>query len=249
VGILGIDIGGSGIKGAVVDIDSGEFITPRVRYPTPDDARPDEVAELVAKLVSELAYSGPIGCGFPSVVLNGVVMTAANVDQGWVELDANNLLRQATKYPTYVLNDADAAAMAEMKFGAGKDYQKGVVLLITLGTGIGTAIFTDGQLLPNMEFGHLQIRGKDAERRAADSARQRKDLSWEEYADRLEEFLKEMERLFWPDLIVIGGGISKESEKFLPHIYMRTKIVPAQLLNQAGIVGAALYAHKKNLTG
>jgi polyphosphate glucokinase len=249
VGILGIDIGGSGIKGAVVDIDSGDFITPRLRFPTPDEARPDEVAELVAKLVSELAYSGPIGCGFPSVVLNGVVMTAANIDQGWVDLDANHLFSQLTNCPIYVVNDADAAAMAEMKFGVGKDYQKGVVLLITLGTGIGTAIFTDGQLLPNMEFGHLQIRGKDAERRAADSARQRKNLSWEEYADRLEEFLKEMERLFWPDLIVIGGGISKESEKFLPNIYLRTKIVPAQLLNQAGIVGAALYAHKKSQAG
>ena len=246
--ILGIDIGGSGIKGALVDIDSGNLVTPRIRYPTPESAKPNDVAELVARLVGQLAYSAPIGCGFPAVVLNGVVMTAANVDPKWVELDANKLFSQVTNCPTYVLNDADAAAMAEMKFGAGKDYQKGVVLLITLGTGIGTAIFTDGQLLPNLEFGHLQIRGKDAEKRAADSTRQHKNLSWEQYAERLQEYLKEMERLFWPDLIVIGGGISKESEKFLQYIKLRTKIVPADLLNQAGIIGAALYAYKKSLT-
>ena len=221
--ILGIDIGGSGIKGALVDIQSGDLVAPRVRYPTPEAAVPYDVAELVAKLAKQLDYNGPIGCGFPSVVLNGVVMTAANIDQGWIGLDANALFGQHTKYPVYVLNDADAAAMAEMKFGAGKNYQKGVVLLITLGTGIGTAVFTDGQLLPNMEFGHLQIRGKDAEKRAADSARQRKNLTWVEYAERLQEYLKEMERLFWPDLIVIGGGISKESEKFFQYITLRTK--------------------------
>ncbi|MDR3576342.1 MAG: ROK family protein [Anaerolineaceae bacterium] len=246
--ILGIDIGGSGIKGALVDTESGNFVGERLRYPTPEFAKPNDVAELVGKLAVQLAYKGPIGCGFPSVVLNGVVMTAANIDQGWIGLDSNTLFGQVTHCPSYVVNDADAAAMAEMKFGAGKDYQKGVVLLLTLGTGIGTAIFTDGQLLPNMEFGHLQIRGKDAEKRAADSARQRKNLSWQEYADRLEEFLKEMEKLFWPDLIVIGGGISKESEKFFPYIHIRTKLVPAQLLNQAGIVGASLYALKKSLT-
>jgi polyphosphate glucokinase len=248
VPILGIDIGGSGIKGALVDIDSGEFTAARIRFPTPEAAKPDDVAQLVGKIASQFEFSGPIGCGFPSVVLNGVVMTAANIDQNWIDLDANQLFSQVTKCPAYVLNDADAAATAEMNFGAGKNYQKGVVLLVTLGTGIGTAIFTDGQLLPNMEFGHLQIRGKDAEKRAADSARQRKNMTWEVYAERLQEYLQEMERLFWPDLIVIGGGISKESEKFVPLMKLRTKIVPAQLLNQAGIVGAALYAYKKSLT-
>ncbi|HMD90669.1 MAG TPA: ROK family protein [Anaerolineaceae bacterium] len=246
--ILGIDIGGSGIKGALVDIDTGELVAPRVRYPTPESAKPNDVAVLVAKLAAPLDYSGPIGCGFPSVVMNGVVMTAANIDQDWIGLNADDLFAQVTNCPTYVLNDADAAGMAEMKFGAGKDYQKGVVLLLTLGTGIGTAIFTDGQLLPNLEFGHLKIRDKDAEKRAADSVRQRKNLSWQEYAERLQEYLNEMERLFWPDLIVIGGGISKESEKFLQYIKLRTKIVPAQLLNQAGIIGAALYAYKKSST-
>lgn len=240
--ILGIDIGGSGIKGALVDITKGELVTERIRIPTPEGAHPKDVAETVAMLVSRFHYQGLAGCGFPAVVLHGVVKTAANIDDSWIGVDVNELLSIASGCRVLTGNDADVAGLAEMSFGAGRD-KKGVVLVLTLGTGIGSAIFVDGILVPNTELGHIQVRGKDAEQRASDAARQAKNLTWEKYTRRLQEYLDSVESLIWPDLIIIGGGISKQSDQFLPFIDTKAKIVPARLLNQAGIVGAALYAN------
>ena len=244
--VVGIDIGGSGIKGALVDTETGELVTERFRLPTPEGALPKDVAEVTRQVVELIPSEGPIGAGFPAVVLHGITYTAANVDSEWIGLDAQALLRRAVERDVYVVNDADAAGLAEMRFGAGRQ-QRGVVILLTIGTGIGSAIFVDGQLVPNTEFGHMTIRGKDAEWRASDAARQRKDMSWEKYARRMQEFLSEMEKLFWPDLFIIGGGISKNAHKFFPLLETRAPIVPAQLLNQAGIVGAAMYAHECGL--
>lgn len=240
--ILGIDIGGSGIKGALVDIAKGELVTERIRIQTPEGAHPEDVAETVAMLVSRFQYQGLAGCGFPAVVLHGVVKTAANIDDSWIGVDVNELLSTASGCRVLTGNDADVAGLAEMSFGAGRD-QKGVVLVLTLGTGIGSAIFVDGILVPNTELGHIQVRGKDAEQRASDAARQAKNLTWEKYTRRLQEYLDSVESLIWPDLIIIGGGISKQSDEFLPFINTKAKIVPAWLLNQAGIVGAAIYAN------
>lgn len=239
--ILGIDIGGSGIKGALVDINNGELVTDRIRIPTPEGARPDDVARTVNELVARFQFSGLVGCGFPAVVLHGIVKTAANIHASWIGLDVDELLSNSSGCTVYTGNDADVAGLAEMRFGAGRGVD-GVVLVLTLGTGIGSAIFVDGKLVPNTEFGHLKIRGKDAEHRASDAVRQAKALSWKKYARRLQEYLDEMEALVWPDLIIVGGGISKQSDEFFPYLQTQAKIVPARLLNQAGIVGAALYA-------
>lgn len=239
--ILGIDIGGSGIKGALVDIDKGELTTDRIRIPTPEGARPDDVARTVGELVSNFQYSGLVGCGFPAVVLQGIVKTAANIHKSWIGLDVDKLLSKTTGCEVYTGNDADVAGLAEMKFGAGRG-QTGVVLVLTLGTGIGSAIFVDGKLVPNTELGHIKIRGKDAEHRASDAVRQEKNLSWEKYARRLQEYLDEIESLIWPDLIIVGGGISKQYGEFFHYLQTQAPMVPARLLNQAGIVGAALYA-------
>ncbi len=239
--ILGIDIGGSGIKGAMVDIAKGELATERIRIPTPEGARPADVAETVGQLVSRFQYQGLVGAGFPAVVLHGVVKTAANIHASWIGQNVDRLLSKASACTVLTGNDADVAGLAEMTFGAGRD-QKGVVLVVTLGTGIGSAIFVDGKLVPNTELGHIQIRGKDAEQRASDAVRQAKNLTWEKYARRLQEYLDAIESLIWPDLIIIGVGISKQSYEFLPFVNTKAKIIPAQLLNQAGIVGAALYA-------
>jgi len=244
---LGIDIGGSGIKGALVDVETGQLLTERRRMPTPDRAKPNDVADVVGDLVKYFEYTGMIGCGFPAVVQHGVAKTAANVHEKWIGTNINELIGKITGYRTFALNDADAAGIAEMAFGAGCNANKGVVIVITLGTGIGTAVFTDGRLVPNTEFGHMKIRGKDAETRASDAARQKKEMSWKKYAARLQEYLVEMENLFWPDLFIIGGGISKKADEFFPLLRIRTKIVPAQLLNQAGIVGAAVYASQQEV--
>ena len=239
--ILGIDIGGSGIKGALVNTDSGELLTARHRLPTPEPAKPDPMAATVAKVVQHFDWRGPVGCGFPAVVKEGVVYTAANVSKQWIGVNASHLVQKVTQRPTLVMNDADAAGLAEMRFGAGRD-QHGVVLVITLGTGIGSALFSAGQLVPNTELGHLEIRGVDAEELASDAARQRMDMSWEQWAKRVDQYLTTLERLIWPDLIIIGGGVSKKHEKFLPLLTLRTKVVPAEMRNEAGIVGAALGA-------
>lgn len=243
--LMGIDIGGSGIKGALVDHVTGELVSERKRIPTPSGAMPEDVAETVHQLIEQFGYRGPIGVGFPAAILHGIVKTASNIDQSWIGTDIDRLLTEQTGQATFSLNDADSAGLAEMRYGAGKDYTRGVVIVLTLGTGIGSAIFTDGHLVPNTEFGHLLIREKPAEHRASDAARQRKDLSWTKYALRLEEYLREMEKLFWPDLFIIGGGLSKSSEKFFPLINIKTPMIPAQFLNQAGIIGAAIYAAEK----
>jgi polyphosphate glucokinase len=239
--VLGIDVGGSGIKGAPVDLATGEMLEERFRLPTPEKAKPGDVAETLAELVRHFSWTGAVGVGFPAVIRHGIAHTAANVHKTWINTNAEALFTEAAGVPTFVLNDADAAGLAEMKYGVGRDRSKGVVILITLGTGLGTAIFTDGKLVPNTELGHLIIRGKDAERRASDAARQRKELSWEEWAKRLNEYLSYLENLFWPDLFVLGGGISKMSHKYVPMLELKTEVVTATLLNQAGIVGAALY--------
>jgi polyphosphate glucokinase len=247
MGVLGIDIGGSGIKGAVVDIETGEFISERHRIPTPEAAKPSDVADTVKQLVEHFSYQGPVGSGFPAVVLHGVTMTAANVDEGWIGLDAEALLREKIGMPFYLANDADVAGLAEVKYGAGKG-QKGTILVLTLGTGVGSAIFVDGVLVPNTEFGHLKIRKKDAEHRSSDAARQRKGYSYEKWAEKLNEHISELEALLWPDLIIIGGGVSKNHQEYFPYLKTRAQLVPAQLLNQAGIVGAALYAYERHHT-
>ena len=242
--ILGIDVGGSGIKGAPVDIKTGKFLSERVRIKTPENAEPKPVAEVAAQVAQSFNWHGPIGIGFPAPIKNGVAMMAANISPDWVGVNADELFTSSTGCPCKVGNDADVAGLAEMTFGAGKD-QSGTVIMLTLGTGIGTAIFSSGHLVPNTEFGHLEMNGRDAEYRASDAARQRKDLSWKKYAKKLNSYMMTMEKLFWPDLFIIGGGISKVHEKFIPLLTVQAKVVPAQLQNEAGIVGAALFARDR----
>lgn len=241
--ILGIDIGGTGIKGAPVDVETGALLEERFRLPTPQPALPNSVADVVGEIAKHFNYSGPAGITFPAVVKNGVTYTAANVHESWIGTNAGELFSKHIGGQATVVNDADAAGIAEMRFGAGRD-RKGVVIMLTLGTGIGSAVFLDGKLLPNTEFGHLKIRGKDAEKRASEKVREDKKLSWREWADRISEYLQELEKLFSPDLFIIGGGVSKKADKFLPHITTRTEviIVPAQMRNEAGIIGAAYLA-------
>ncbi|WP_406313172.1 ROK family protein [Streptosporangium sp. NBC_01639] len=238
---LGIDIGGSGIKGAPVDTARGVLVGERLRIPTPVPADPASVAAVVAQIVEHFTWSGPIGVTFPGVVVDGVTRSAANVDQSWIGEDARALFAKATRLPVVVLNDADAAGTAEMAVGAGRG-RAGVVLMLTFGTGIGSALFVDGRLVPNTELGHLEIRGKDAEKRASDHARENHDLSWDKWAERVEEYLQHVEALFSPSLIILGGGVSKKADKFLPKVEVRTPVVPATLQNEAGIVGAAMAA-------
>ncbi len=239
--VLGIDIGGSGIKGAPVETETGALLAERFRIPTPDPAKPKAVAKVVAEIVTHFDWHGPVGCGFPAVVRSGVTLSAANVHKKWIGTNAEALLTEVTGCPVRMLNDADAAGMAEMAFGAGRARQ-GTVLLITIGTGIGTAVFVDGKLVPNTEFGHIEIGGVDAEWRASDAARQRERLSWKVWAGRFNQYLQVMEKLLSPDLIILGGGVVKKYEKFLPLLSTQAEIVPAQFLNEAGIVGAALAA-------
>ena len=238
--ILGIDVGGSGIKGAPVDTKTGQLLAERIRIKTPENAEPQPVAEVVNQVARSFDWKGPIGVGFPAPIKSGVAMMAANIAETWVGMNVEQLLMDATGCPCKVGNDADVAGLAEMTFGAGKGRQ-GTVIMITLGTGIGTAIFHDGNLVPNTEFGHLEIDGRDAESDASDAARERDELSWKKYAKRLNKYLLSMESLFWPDLFIVGGGISKKHEKFLPLLTLQTEVVPAQLKNEAGIIGAALF--------
>jgi polyphosphate glucokinase len=238
--VLGIDIGGTGIKAAPVDTSTGQLTSPRQKLATPQPATPAAVAKIAGQLVRDFDWTGPMGITFPGVVAGGIVHTAANMDASWIGVDAVKLFGSETKQPATVLNDADAAGIAEMRFGAGKGVP-GTVLLLTLGTGIGSALFIDGILVPNTEFGHIEIRGKDAEKRASEHAREEHDLSWGDWAGRVDEYLEQMEALLSPSLIIIGGGVSRKSDKFLPFLTrLRAKVVPAALHNDAGIVGAAL---------
>ncbi len=241
--LMGIDIGGSGIKGAIVNTRTGELVAERYRLATPQPATPDAVGGVVMQLAQHFDWRGPLGCTFPAVVQQGIVRSAANVDKSWIDTPGETLLQQKTGHPVLLLNDADAAGIAEMAFGAGKG-QPGVVMILTFGTGIGSAIFSGGQLVPNTELGHLEVRGKDAELRASAKVRKKKKLSWAEWAARVDEYLMRLEILFSPDLFIIGGGVSKRHEKFLPLLTRKTPVVPAQLRNEAGIVGAALAALK-----
>ena len=238
---IGIDIGGTGIKGAPVDVVRGELSAERVRVLTPSPATPEAVCQTVTEVATRFDTVGPIGITMPAVVRAGVVETAANIDPAWIGVDAAALFGGALGREVAVMNDADAAGVAEMKFGAGKDHA-GSVVVVTLGTGIGSAVFADGVLLPNTELGHLPLNGRDAEEWAADSARDRDELSWKHWSHRLEEYFSLLESLLWPELIIVGGGVSKKAEKFLPRINIRTPIVAAQLQNEAGIIGAALHA-------
>ncbi|WP_336922361.1 polyphosphate--glucose phosphotransferase [Aquipuribacter sp. SD81] len=252
---VGVDIGGSGIKAAVVDVDAGELVADRVRHKTPEGGKPDDVAEVAATVLAEVLQAGPepttgetVGVGFPAVVQHGVTRTAANVHEDWVDAPAAELLTKALGRRAVVANDADVAGLAEVRFGAGRDVP-GVVVVTTLGTGIGSALFVDGTLVPNTEFGHLEIDGEDAEKRAADSAREREDLSWKDWAKRLQRYYTLLELLLQPDLVVVGGGVSKKHDKFLPLLDLRAPIVPAQLRNEAGIIGAAVMAAELDAAG
>ena len=239
--ILGVDIGGSGIKVAQVDAIKGELLSERVRLATPQPSTPSAVAGSLSEIVRELAWVGPIGCGFPAVVQGGVVRTAANISKKWIGTNAEDLFSSATGCRTLVVNDADAAGLAEMRFGAGRG-RKGVVMMITIGTGLGTGLFMDGQLLPNTELGHLYVKGMKAEHYASDAVRKDKGLSWKKWGKRFDRVLCEYEALFWPDLFVLGGGASHKFEKFEQYLTTKAEVLPAQMLNEAGIVGAAIAA-------
>ncbi len=244
---LGIDVGGSGVKGAPVDLHTGALIADRVRIETPQPATPEAVAEVVAEIARQFADElgdGPIGVTVPGVVTHGVVRSAANIDPTWIGTDADTMISELLGREVHLVNDADAAGVAEARFGAAKG-QRGLVLVTTLGTGIGTALLLDGRLAPNSELGHLEIDGFDAETRAASSVRETEDLSWEEWAERLQRYFGVIEDLLWPSLIVVGGGVSKKADKFLPLLHLRAPIVPASLRNQAGIAGAALLAYEE----
>ncbi|MDV3221770.1 polyphosphate--glucose phosphotransferase [Intrasporangium sp.] len=241
---LGIDIGGSGIKGAPVDLETGKLVHPRLRIDTPQPATPDAVARVVDQIVdafADEAGDSPIGVTVPAVVIRGTVLSAANIDPSWVNTDAQALIKEHTGRSVTVLNDADAAGLAELHYGAAKG-ENGLVILTTLGTGIGTALIYDGRLIPNSELGHLEIDGYDAEDRAASSVKEREGLSWDEWIERLQRYYETIEMLFSPDLIVVGGGVSRESDKFLPKLRLRAPIIPATLRNKAGIIGAARLA-------
>jgi len=241
---LGIDIGGSGIKGAPVDLDVGEFAADRLRIQTPQESTPDAVADVVASIAEHFEKAtgdAPIGVTVPAVVSRGIVRTAANIDQTWTGTDAGELLASRLGRPVTVVNDADAAGVAELHYGAARNVD-GLVLLATLGTGIGTALLHRGVLVPNSELGHLQLDGADAETRASSHARETEDLSYEDWAERLQRYFAHIEDLLWPDLIVVGGGVSKHAERYLPLLHLRAPIVPAQLGNAAGIIGAAWLA-------
>lgn len=237
--VLGIDIGGSGIKGAPVDVEKGEMLTERYRIPTPRPSKPKPVAKTVAKIAKHFDWKGPIGCGFPAVVQHGITRTAANVHDKWIGTNAAARFSKATGCPVKVINDADAAGLAEMTFGAGQG-RMGVVLLVTIGTGLGTSVFTDGVLVPNTELGHIEIDCEDAELMASDAARKRDDLSWKAWGKRFNTYLLQIEQLIWPDLIILGGGASTKHKKFISELSVQAEIVIAETFNEAGIIGAAL---------
>ena len=247
--VLGIDIGGSGIKGAPVDLATGEFTAKRLRITTPQRSTPKNVAEVVADIVDSFADTigdGPLGVTIPAVVTHGKTRSAANIDKSWIDADAEKIFEKRLGRDILLVNDADAAGAAEVHYGAAKGHP-GLVMMVTLGTGIGTAIVYRGVLIPNSELGHIEIDGQDAEDRAAASVKEKQGLSYKEWIPRLQRYLERLEALMWPDLIVIGGGISKNSDKFIPKLKLNAEVVPAKLLNTAGIVGAAWLAADRQI--
>ncbi len=241
--MLGVDVGGSGIKGAIINLETGELQSERLRLETPKPSKPEAVAKVFSQLVKKLDWKGPIGVGFPSVIKDGVTYTAANIHKDWVGTNAVKLLSDASGSKVVIANDADLAGIAEMKFGNGKGVD-GTVMLITIGSGLGTALFYNGQLIPNTEFGHLYLKGhkKIVEQYASDSVRKSEELSWKNWAERFSEYLKLIDRLFFPDLILLGGGASKKFDQYKNYLNSKMTVVPAQLRNNAGIIGAALLA-------
>ena len=239
---FGIDVGGSGVKGGIVDLDTGQLIGERFKLPTPQPATPGAVAKTIAAVVREFGWTGGLGVTYPGVVTEGIVRTAANVDKTWIGTNAQDVISaELGGQSVTVLNDADAAGLAEEKFGAGRD-NSGVIVLLTFGTGIGSAVIYNGVLLPNTEFGHLQVDGKEAEHRAASSIKERKDWSYERWTEEVTKVLVVVENAIWPDLFIAGGGISRKADKWIPMLKNRTPVVAATLLNTAGIVGAAMAA-------
>ncbi len=239
--VLGIDIGGSGIKGAIVDVETGQLNSKRLRVATPQPATPQAVIDSTFQLIKLFDWEDLIGCGFPAVVQKGLVKTAANIDESWLDVDVRHALQREAGCSCTVINDADAAGLAEMKFGEGRG-NLGTVLILTLGTGIGSALFYQGQLFPNLELGSLLLKGAPAEHYASAAVRKNEKLSWQVWAKRLNKFLNHVERLFSPELIIVGGGVSRNHKKFFPYIETQAELLPARLLNQAGIVGAACFA-------
>jgi len=242
--ILGVDIGGTGIKGAIVSIPTGELLTERHRLSTPQPPTPEAVAKVFAELVSHFDYDGPIGVGFPAIIKNGAAMSASNIDRNWIGKHVAELLGTSCGHPAYVLNDADAAGIAEMQFGEGQG-RKGLTMMITIGSGLGSSLFLDGKLLPNTEFGHVVMHGDIAERYASNRTRKDKDLSWTEWGKRFNEYLQHIYMLLSPDTIILSGGASKKFAKYENLIDLPIPVVPARLLNNAGTVGAALYAAQR----
>ncbi|MFC4244451.1 polyphosphate--glucose phosphotransferase [Gryllotalpicola reticulitermitis] len=240
---VGIDIGGTGIKGGVVDLSTGEMITPRVKLPTPEGGKPDDIAETTKKVLEQLEadQSLPVGIDFPAVVRHGKTMSAANVSKKWIGFDAEKFFEQTIGHPILFVNDADAAGYAEAEYGAAKG-RSGAIMLTTLGTGIGSALIVDGRLVPNTELGHLEIDGHDAEKRAAYSAKEREDLTWEHWGKRLTKYYSTLEKLFSPDLFIVGGGVSKQFDEWSHFVKIETEMIPAKFLNNAGILGSAALA-------
>ncbi|MEO8571553.1 MAG: polyphosphate--glucose phosphotransferase [Chloroflexota bacterium] len=244
---IGIDVGGSGIKAAVVDVESGRLRSERLRVATPTPATPDLIIASIARLVRRLAKSSglgagtPVGIGLPGVAIGGVLKSAANIDSTWIDYPVVDRLTRVLKRPIFIINDADAAGIAEMRFGGGKA-ESGVVIFLTLGTGVGSGTFNDGVLVPNTEFGQMEIRGRAAEKRSAASARVKRGLSWKAWAADLDEHLDRIQQLMWPRLFILGGGVSKSADRFVPRLTVRVAVIPAQLRNDAGIIGAAIIA-------
>ena len=244
---IGVDVGGSGVKAAVVDTASGLLVSERLRVPTPTPSTPDRVGATIGRLIRRLAKAAaiptdtPVGVGLPGVAMNGRLLTAANIDPAWIDYPIADKLSKSLKRPVSIVNDADAAGIAEMRFGIGVG-RPGVVIFLTLGTGVGSGVFNDGVLVPNTEFGQMEIRGRPAERRSAAAARVRRGLSWKAWASDLDEHLQRIEDLMWPTLFIIGGGVSKNADKYIPRLTTRTPVVPASLRNDAGIIGAAIVA-------
>lgn len=241
--ILGIDIGGSALKGAPVDVDKGALTAERYRVEMPKRSVPEAVGDCVANLAAHFEWKGPIGCTFPGIVKKGVTLSAANVDLAWVDYPAQKMFSRKTGSRVVVLNDADAAGIAEIEFGAGKG-ERGVVIMLTFGTGLGSAVFINGQLVPNTELGHLELNGKDVEKRTAARVKTEKGLSWKQWAARVNDYFALLDFLFSPDLLIIGGGISRHNDKFLRYLKSSARIVPAKFFNDAGIIGAALAARE-----